>query len=228
MAKLPSAVVDVRSTDPIPDPIIPDSATNHWKIATGSGSTVYDDIGSDDATINNATWSSGTWVDGYAIDFNNSDEYISAPTNSVLNDDVDHSLAFTFEPDNVLTAQNIWVQETNDSYISATINSDSTISISHFNTSVYTSANGILSTGTKYRVFHSYDSSAGTGRIWVNNTEYNGSDSGRGGQASPRFRWGQDVDGEAPFDGRFDDFIIMDSTEGAETAKDDYNRQPWS
>lgn len=57
MAKLPSAVVDVRSTDPIPDPIIPDSGGTHqWSVVKGSGTTLTDSIGSLDGNINGATW----------------------------------------------------------------------------------------------------------------------------------------------------------------------------
>jgi len=62
-------------------PPLPASVEHRWKMDTGSGSTAFDSVGSDDGTINGATWQSDTdAVGGAYLDFDGSGDNVNIPT----------------------------------------------------------------------------------------------------------------------------------------------------
>jgi len=55
---------------------IPDSAIFHWKISEGSGSTLTEELNSQDGTINGPTWEEGNWYEDYALIGDGTDDYV--------------------------------------------------------------------------------------------------------------------------------------------------------
>lgn len=72
--ELPSAIVDVRSTDPIPE--IPDSVVHRWTHDEGSGSTLADSEGSQDGTITGPSYTTNSKQGSHALSYI-TDDYVN-------------------------------------------------------------------------------------------------------------------------------------------------------
>jgi len=63
---------------------IPDSVTNHWPADEGSGSTLFDDRGSADGSINGATWvTDSAAVNGHYLDYDGADDKTDLPNGAL-------------------------------------------------------------------------------------------------------------------------------------------------
>lgn len=60
------------------------NATARWAFDYGAGSTAYDYVGSNDATITGATWTTG--VSGNSLDFDGTDDYVEVSNNGLSRD----------------------------------------------------------------------------------------------------------------------------------------------
>jgi hypothetical protein len=63
----------------------PSGMVSYWQFDEGSGTTVYDTIGSNNGTIYGALWTSG--ISGTALSFNGTNDYISVANDPSLNPD---------------------------------------------------------------------------------------------------------------------------------------------
>jgi len=75
---------------------IPSSAIHRFKIDEGSGTTLNDDIGSYDGTINGASFISGNFQGGFALK-NNGTDTVTFPSNSIVSISNPFSYGVTFE-----------------------------------------------------------------------------------------------------------------------------------
>lgn len=63
---------------------IPDSVTNHWPTDEGSGSTLFDDRGGADGSINGATWiADSVAVNGHYLDYDGADDKTDLPSGAL-------------------------------------------------------------------------------------------------------------------------------------------------
>lgn len=80
------------------------SAVARYAMDYGSGSTAYDHVGGNDATINGASWVAG--VRGQALDFDGNDDYVDVPGGMVSSSDP-LTVSFHLTPDNTSTQQRV-------------------------------------------------------------------------------------------------------------------------
>lgn len=82
---------------------IPDSLTNRWPVDEGSGSTLADNEGSIDATLESGSWTADSnAIGGYNISLDGSADYISLPSDSALEPgSEDYTWGFVIEQNQV-------------------------------------------------------------------------------------------------------------------------------
>lgn len=205
---------------------LPTSAIHEWRMAAGSGSTITDDIASNDGTIDGAGWVSDTWTDGQALDFvsGNSDHVDFDSTESEIDVNGDFSIAVTIEPDSV-TDGHVLTHTISNSNRGAIAIDSGTLSVGWYDGSSYQGVQSTsISANERIRIFYTYNS--GTGTLYVNKTEKTGTSTPsvttQGG-----FRL-SNLQDSSYFDGTIDNLVVYDSAVSSSEVGEDFARQPWT
>jgi hypothetical protein len=212
---------------------IPDSVINRWLTDEGSGSTLADDRGGVDGSINGATWISGDYIGGYALDFDGTDDYVGLSglstetgartwlTTLDLSSDItsrETPIALGSGGVGGQSAFRIGVSGTNEAEFFVYDDSESPI-ISPATT---------LSQG-KNRVGGFVDPDAGEVGIVLNGSVVGTtSTAGSFQDSTDGARFGQDADGTDQYPHAIDEPLRANERFSADQFLNDYERQPWS
>lgn len=211
---------------------IPDSATHRWPMDTGSGSTVYDSIGSDNGSFKKSpSWvSDSNAIGGYMIDFDSgsNDRIQYGKTFSDFSLSSSWSFAITIDADDASTSgQVIMHQAISGGDVSMSLEGGVVAGAMWNGSNTVAPAEKSITGNTKQRVVYVYDDPNNTSTIYVN-----ASGSSSGGQVrygnSSNFALAAKSNGDLPFNGSLDDAIIANEAWSSSTVQDDYDRQPWS
>lgn len=199
--KINDQTLSIKVTDPS---TIPNTQKNHWKLDSGSGSTVLDTEGTQDGSINGASWTTDSKTGNYALSFKSGDEV------TLYDFDTDQSFTFT-----------AWIKVRNydtGSYNAGSVfytqkyglrvDSGGSIGFSYYDGS--SNNTGINTTGyntdTWYLIAGGIDASKDEISVWVNETKKNSKTvNGEANLNGNTFRLGYNVNDDLPFDGIIDD-----------------------
>ena len=226
---------------------ISDIAVHHWPMDEGSGSTITDNVGSEDGTLNGPSWVSNSWQGGFALDGDGTDDYIETGTWGSFGSNIHepHAVLFTVETTTDERGAFFGITDDNSDLVwrcSINVFEDNVVEFQRRddarNTAgVYSSSE--INDGEKYRVVINIDGpSESDMELYLNaNEDTNVQNSGtlEGGELfdfpHPIMFFAREEDSPGParyFDGVLDNIIVTnDSLSEAEIEKD-YEQQPWS
>ena len=222
---------------------IPDSAIHHWPMDEGSETTVTDNIGNQNGTIegNGDSWISNDWWGGFAVDCDDIDR-ISSPWRP-SGDFMSSDFAYIFTVDNVVTEVNARVAGLGgEMLIQQGFDGPSdtfgfVLRDGSNDLVVYTdTAIGESGGGDRYRiVWNKISNDANNWQVWLNASEddvnVSRNDSGFDpDDLSDDFGLVNHTDrgdGSHP-DMDIDNIIVTDDSLSQSEIQDDYNNQPWS
>jgi len=204
---------------------IPDSAVNRWPFDEGSGTTVADSIGSNDGTLNDGNWVSGTWIGDFALEFVDSNDYVSFPTVPEIDVTQDFGFSITLETPDVTQSggSGSVLEHTNNGQFRMTVTSEEIRADMDGNDPKSTSINN----DTKYRLFFIWDSTNTESNLYVNDSEATGTN-GPTSSGTTGFRLAEFTSGDNDLSGILDEPMVYGPTVNRQTVTDDHNRQPWS
>ncbi len=202
-----------------------------YPIGAGGGTTITDEEGSNDGTINDATWiSDASLVNGYGLNFDGSNDYVSFA--STLSHIAGGSNPFTF----AITYRTSDTAQSNKTMVTHTTDSNDLFSISmqggvvrvgrFGNSNWQETKSGSVNADTLTRIFWSYDGSSS--RLWLNGSEVTGTSEPSGSLSTAGFRLGADTSGSRYQKGDLDAFNVALYAGDAQDAQADYNNQPWT
>ena len=229
-------------------PDIPDSALFGWPFDEGSSTSVADEIGNEDGTVNGATWVTGDYEGGAALDGDGTDDRIETTkwgdfgSSKFLND---WSIAFTV--DNMTGAGNIGgtiADNTSNGHYMFFSVGGRTVDVPEFrlrdenSTRAEVSGSTAINDGGKYRVFMGKSGNNPEDfDIYVNNSQESVTVEVDDGTLSSMIDFQNAVaflssnsgGGFGNFaDATLDYPIVYESAPTSGLVSDDYNLQPWS
>lgn len=229
----------LRGSHLLPEPV--GSPIHWWPITEGSGTTLMDERGTDNGTINGLTWVSDSWIGSYALEGTGTGGYVNTGTVDVsgqfavcwtmVHQFTGGSVGTRQDPisggwdavNNIVPWQVIFRADTNELYADSWDGTNVTAP------SVSMPVSNLPGPGVKHRVVLQYN---GTDwQFWVNGTLAASNAGGYGAVAGNTSRYLFAIDDNGTpnnfFDGQIDDVVIYNRSLTTQEVTDDYARQPW-
>jgi hypothetical protein len=211
---------------------IPDSAIHQWPFSQGSGSTAYDDIGSNDGSITGATWQSDSYAEGgYELSFDGTDDYVAMSVISELDYNSDWSVCITVGPSGPQNSATFvgFTKNGGDYRFCVGQNSGET-GVTTTNPNTHNYSLGYEPT-SKYRLGVGWDSSNTSWVMYVDGTQ-----EGSSGWSSrvettgnaDEFTVGSRPGGDRNWSGVADNPVVYNKLLSSSEFQQDYDAQPWS
>lgn len=210
---------------------IPDSSVLHWPMGSGPGTTVTDDIGSNDGSFNgDPQWAADSnFVDGQKVTLDGTGDYISASNNGTAIDPAsDFSVGITVDSGSSLSGEQFAWSWSDGSAAFGVYHLSGSFVAAYYDGSSYADYAAVSEPTAPYtvRLFLTYDSSAGSLEFFKNGSGTTSGGSGSLFILTSSLNVGAQQDGTDRYlNASVDDFITMSEIE---SATDDLNRQPWS
>jgi hypothetical protein len=211
---------------------IPDSAIHQWKIDESSGTTINDNIATNNGSINGAAWTNGTWVGSYALDFDGSNDEVALDS-SISEFDVNNekfSFAVTVELDDTSNEQMIFQNViSSNNRLSVQVNSNGNWSCGMYDgswKSTREKTGGVSS--NKVRLGVGADGSSANLELYLNGTRVDDNSPGSSPVTAGTSTLFASEGANKYLNGRLDNALAFDSLLSSDAFVDDYNRQPWS
>jgi hypothetical protein len=212
---------------------LPNSATHHYPMGEGSGTTVADAIGSNDFSLTGTSWTSDSGYNGgYGTVYDGTDDYGSASTVSALGVGKAFAVAITIDFNDIANTGSKSIiahnRSNSDRFAVGLIQDDDGVAAGLYDGSSFQGvSSGGVSESNRYRVVYNYDGN-GSGELYTNTSELTGSNSPPTSTGSAGLAIGRRLNGDLYYNGEMDDFLICDSQLSDSEIQDDYDRQSWS